>query len=146
MDESFQLRLDEIQPSQLYISKTKMAAVMKHFKSSTQSLLDPIPIKKLGGELVSTDGHTRGVVWYLEGHMEVKCVWEDTEMDWDAYRICVDWCKEVDITSIIDLNERFLDHDDYEILWLDRCRIMQEELATQKLVTIQDKEEGDTEE
>ena len=132
MNDSFQLKLDEIQPSQLYISRTKMSAVLKHFKSSTENFLEPIPIKKLDGELVSTDGHTRGVVWHLEGHMEVECVWEDLEMDWDAYRICVDWCKEAGITSIIDLNGRFLDHADYEVLWLDRCRIMQEALAARK--------------
>ena len=124
----FQLKLEDIQPSQLYISRTKYAEVIKYFEAGTESQLEPIPIKELNGELVSTDGHTRGVAWSLKGYQEVACVWEDLEMDWEAYRICVQWCKDADIKSMHDLRDRFLDHDKYEVLWLERCRIMQERL------------------
>lgn len=133
MSDVFKLRLDEIQPSQLYISKVKFAAVIKHFEDGIESALEPIPVKELDGELVSTDGHTRGVAWCLKGYQEVDCVWEDLEMDWEAYRIYVQWCKEADIESMRDLQERFLDHDDYEVLWLEKCRIMEENLEKKRV-------------
>ncbi len=132
MNEVFRLRLDVIQPSQLYISRTKFDAVMKYFETSTESQLEPIPVKRIDDMVVSTDGHTRGVAWHLQGYEVVDVVWEDLEMDWDEYRVYVDWCKEEGITSMCDLSDRFLDHSEYEILWLERCRIMQEELENQR--------------
>lgn len=130
--DTFTLQLDEIQPSQLYISRTKYAAVMEYFDAGNESQFEPIPIKELDNELVSTDGHTRGVAWSLKGYREVECVWEDLEMDWEAYRICVLWCKEEGIESMHDLRDRFLDHDEYEVLWLGRCRLMQEDLERER--------------
>jgi len=130
--DTFRLRLGEIQPSQLYISKAKYEEVVKQFESRERSQIEPIPIKKLDGELVSTDGHTRGVLWVLKGYNEVNCVWEDLEMDWEAYRICVQWCKDAGITSMYDLRDRFLDHSEYEVRWYERCRIMQEELEEKR--------------
>lgn len=124
----FRLRLDQIQLSQLYISSAKLSEVMKVFESGTENELEPIPIKELDGDMVSTDGHTRLLAWYLNGHREVECEWEDVEMDWDAYRICVQWCRAEGIQSIVDLKERILSPKDYQVLWLDRCRIMQDEL------------------
>ncbi len=49
-------------------------------------------------------------------------------MDWEAYRICVQWCRQEGIDTIADLQDRIVEPDDYQVLWLDRCRIMQEEL------------------
>ena len=130
--ERFRLSIDKIQLSQLYISSTKLAAVMKIFESGKEHELEPIPIKELDGDLMSTDGHTRLLAWYLNGHREVECEWEDLEMDWDAYRICVQWCREEGIQSIADLKDRILTQEDYQVLWLDRCRVMQEELKAMR--------------
>jgi len=110
ISDTFKLRLDKIQPSQLYISRAKYAEVLKQFESEERLDLEPIPIKELDGELVSTDGHTRGVLWVLKGYDEVDCVWEDLEMDWEEYRICVQWRKDAGITSMYNLRDRFLNH------------------------------------
>lgn len=128
----FLLSIDLIQLSQLYISSAKLAAVMKVFESGNEKELEPIPIKELDGNLVSTDGHTRLLAWYLHGYKEVECEWEDLEMDWDAYRICVQWCREENIDTIADLKDKILEPDEYQILWLDRCRVMQDELQASR--------------
>ncbi len=132
MREVFKLRLDEIQPSQLYISRPRLDTLLKRIKTGNTSSIEPIPIKELDGELVSTDGHTRGVAWHLCGYAEVEVEWEDLEMDWEAYTICVQWCKDEGIHSIIDLKYRIINSHDYQKLWLDRCRIMQEELEEKR--------------
>ncbi len=128
----FHLPIDQIQLSQLYISSTKLAEVMKAFESGKEDELEPIPIKELDGNLVSTDGHTRLLAWHLHGYKEVECEWEDVEMDWDAYRICVQWCREEEIQTIAGLTDRILSPEDYQVLWLDRCRIMQDELTSKR--------------
>jgi hypothetical protein len=128
----FHLPIDQIQLSQIYISSAKLAEVMKTFDSGKEDELEPIPIKKIDDNLVSTDGHTRLLAWYLHGYKEVECVWEDIEMDWDAYRICVQWCEEEGIQTISDLKDRILDPEEYQVLWLDRCRVMQDELQASR--------------
>ncbi|NHJ14565.1 MAG: hypothetical protein EAX95_12875 [Candidatus Thorarchaeota archaeon] len=132
MKNTFNLRLEVIQPSQLYISSAKLNAVLKKMRSGELSRIDPIPIKVIDDEMVSTDGHTRGVAWFICGHEEVEAEWEDTEMDWEAYRICVQWCKDEGIHSIVDLKDRIIDHYEYEKLWLEKCRLMQEDLRLQR--------------
>lgn len=128
MNKIFKLKLSQIQPSQLYISQTKLDNILIARKSDISESLEPIPIKNLDGDLVSTDGHTRGVAWLLSGNEYADVEWEDLNLDWEAYRICVQWCKQEGITSIPDLRDRIIDHEEYEVLWLERCRIMQENL------------------
>jgi len=91
--------------------------------------IPPIPIKILGGEWVITDGHTRTFAAYLAGLERVPVYHDQDELDWDAYRICVAWCKAAGIISVADLRGRILTPEDYEQLWLARCRAMQAELV-----------------
>ncbi|MFW9966110.1 MAG: hypothetical protein ACFFEA_03075 [Candidatus Thorarchaeota archaeon] len=132
MGEAFKLYLHEIQPSQLYISKAKLDAVINGRNLGDLSMYEPIPIKEIDGDLVSIDGHTRGLAWLLEGYEEVEVEWETFELDWEAYAICVQWCKDDGIMSISDLKDRIIDHSDYEVLWYERCRVMQEELEEKR--------------
>jgi hypothetical protein len=126
MSKRFYLPIKEIQPSQLYTCDEKLAAILNIIDEGREDELEPIPIKILDREKVSTDGHTRMFALYLRGVRRFLCEWEDTEMDWKAYRICVEWCKKDSITSVADFEGRVLDWDNYQKLWLDRCRVMQE--------------------
>jgi hypothetical protein len=130
--ESFRMRLDEIQPSQLYINREKLETVMGMIERGQSSSLGPIPNKELDGEIIATDGHTRAFALHLKGAEEVDVEWEDLEWDWDAYRVCVAWCKEEGIRSMADLADRIIDSADYQVLWLERCRVMQEELEEKR--------------
>jgi hypothetical protein len=132
MTDVFTLSFEQIQPSQLYISRAKLHRVMKYLKSGSLALMEPIPVKELDGEIVSTDGHTRGLAYFLRGQKEVEAVWEDTDLDWEEYAICVDWCKKEGIRRIPDLRSRVISHAQYEVLWLDRCERMHEKLAAER--------------
>jgi hypothetical protein len=131
MAKIFMMKLNEIQPSQLYISSEKLSEVMKTFDTNP-ALIEPIPVKKLGNEIVFIDGHTRAFVAFLRGFSEVPVYWEDEELDWDAYEICVRWCKEDGIHTIANLKTRVVSQKDYEILWYARCEEMQRGLAKRK--------------
>jgi len=133
MAKTFMMKLNEIQPSQLYISSEKLREVMKTFDSDKPESMESIPIKRLGNEIVFVDGHTRAFAAFLHSFSEVPVYWEDEELDWDAYEICVGWCKKDGIHTIADLKNRVMSQKDYEILWYRRCEKMQQDLAKRKL-------------
>ena len=132
MTETFLMSLKEIQPSQLYVSSEKLSTVMEALGSGGSGSLEPIPVKELNDEIVSTDGHTRALALHMKGFSEVEVEWEDTKLDWEAYEICVVWCKEEGVYSIADLRNRIVEPSEYQVLWLDRCGKMQEELETRR--------------
>jgi hypothetical protein len=135
MTSTFMMKLDSIQPSQLYICSEKLGSVMKILRESKQKRVEPIPVKKLGNQVVFVDGHTRAFAAFLLGFSEIPVYYwedEDEELDWDEYEVCVKWCKEEGIHAIADLNKRVVSAKDYQVLWLDRCERMQKDLEEKR--------------
>ena len=132
MTKTFMMKLNEIQPSQLYISSEKLAEVMKTFDAAKPELIEPIPIKELENAIIFVDGHTRALAAFLCGISEIPVYWEYEELDWDEYRICLEWCRKERIRTIADLKSRVVSQKDYEILWYRRCEEMQQDLAKRK--------------
>jgi len=131
MTKTFLMRLDRIQPSQLYISSEKLDIVMRSFPSELTSI-EPIPIKKLGDQIIFVDGHTRAYAAFLRGFSEVPVYWEYEEEDWEAYEICVKWCTEEGIHTIMNLKDKVVSHRKYEKLWYERCAKMQKALERKR--------------
>jgi hypothetical protein len=116
----------------LYISSEKLSEVMKTFDPAKPELIEPIPIKKLGNAIVFVDGHTRAFAAFLYNISEIPVYLENEELDWDAYRICVGWCRNEGIHTIADLKNRVVPQKDYEILWYRRCEEMQQDLEKRR--------------
>ena len=127
MPTPFMMRLDDLQPSQLYISLEKLAWVQSAYEREAQ--LEPIPIKELDNQIILTDGHTRAFFAFLNGQGEIPVLWDEDDLDWEAYRICVNWCQEHEIRTIADLRHRVLGFKEYEVRWHERCRQMHRDLA-----------------
>lgn len=132
MTETFRMRIDKIQPSQLFISIEKLSQVMKAFDNVKLGSIEPIPVKKLGNQVIYVDGHTRAFAAFLHGLSEVPVYWEDDELDWEAYEICVEWCKKEEIYTIADLKDRVVSQQEYEVVWYKRCEKMQQDLETKR--------------
>ena len=128
----FRARLDELQPSQLYICEEKLASVLASVQAGGRSL-EPLPLFRFRDRLVLSDGHTRGVAAHLLGIAEVPAFWEEEELDWEAYAICVDWCLGEGVRSIGDLAGRIVPGRDYGRLWIERCAAMHRDLASKRL-------------
>jgi hypothetical protein len=118
-----------LQPSQLYISEDKLTRVQLSIDFSIPDHIPPVPIKDLSGDRVLTDGHTRAYAAYLAGMEEIPVFQDRDELDWQAYRICVGWCKAAGITTIAHLNGRVISPEAYQQLWVDRCEAMHKKLA-----------------
>jgi hypothetical protein len=125
-------KLDQLQPSQLYISQDKLSAVQATTDFSSLKGIQPIPVKELGRLRVMTDGHTRAFAAYLAGLTCVPTYDDPDDLDWEAYQICVDWCQAEGIYAVADLADRVVNAEDYERLWYDRCRAMQADLAERR--------------
>ena len=122
------MNLKDIQPSQLYISSQKLDNVLEWFKPDQYDSYDAIPIKNLNGKVIFTDGHTRAYAAYIGGLKTIKVYWDEDELDWEAYQVCVDWCNFEGIKLIEDLKNRIISPAEYEILWLKRCKNMHNQL------------------
>lgn len=126
------MMFNHIQPSQLYISKEKLAKIKEKFNSKDLSTLGVIPIKKIGTDIFYTDGHTRAFAAYQAGFKEIPVIWEDEELDWELYKICIKWCKDAGIYTIADLRNRVIDQKEYEILWYKRCDDLHKKLTIKR--------------
>ena len=126
------MNLSDIQPSQLYISSEKLAEVTRTFDPQQPESLEPVPVKQLDGQVIYTDGHTRAFAAFQAGWSEIPVVWDIDELDWEAYRICVRWCKADGVRTIAGLAGRVIDAAQYETLWFERCRQMHRELAARR--------------
>jgi len=132
LSDTFEMKLSEIQPSQLYISRKKLAKINKAFDPEIKTTLGVIPVKKLGNDIIFTDGHTRAVAAFLAGYQEITVEWEDEDLDWEMYELCVQWCKDEKIFSAKDLAKRIIQHKDYKLLWYKKCEIMQKEIVMKR--------------
>lgn len=128
MSNAFVMKLTDIQPSQLYVSESKLAKVYEWFRPEDQESYDPLPVKDLNGKIIFTDGHTRALAAYIKGVEAIKVYWDPDDLDWEAYQICVDWCNAEGVHSIAALAERIITPEAYKTLWLNRCQQMQDEL------------------
>ncbi len=120
------LPMNLLMPSQLYISAEKLRAVREWFDGDL-SKMEPIPVKKLAGRLLMTDGHTRAAAAFLAGLDTLPCTWDTDAMDWAAYAADINLCAEEGITSIEKLAGRIVSAEDYEILWRGRVDAMYDE-------------------
>ena len=121
----FFVDLSILQPSQLYISKSKCLSIQKWFNPLDLSNFEPIPIKKLKDKIIYTDGHTRAYMAYKAGLSKIPVYWDTDDLDWTFYWKCVEACEKECIYTIADLGRRVVDEADYNVLWRNWC----EELA-----------------
>jgi hypothetical protein len=127
MTDVFRLALNEIQPSQLYLNRAKLARVDAAWRPRSLDTLPPVPVTCLDGRIVYTDGHHRAFAAYCSGFEELRVFWDEdlqASIDWEAYRICVLWCRDAGIFTIHALAGRVLSMEEYTTCWLDRCARM----------------------
>jgi hypothetical protein len=124
--------LERLQPSQLYISAAKLRRVRERMDLSSAAELAPLPIARLGQDLVLTDGHTRAYAAWVAGLRRLRVAWDMDELDIEAYELCVQWCVQEGIRTVGDFRGRVVDAEAYRSLWLDRCAEMHRVLAARR--------------
>lgn len=114
--------IDTIQPSQLYISSSRLEGVKSFFDPQDPESYDPVPILRLKNDIIFTDGHTRAYYGWSKGLEKIKVQWDEDDLDLEAYRKCVKWCKEEGIKTISNLKDRVIQKKKFQKLWIERCK------------------------
>ena len=125
------MKLNEIQPSQIYICKAKLDDV-KTWIDVTDHNYEPLPVKKIGDKYVFTDGHTRALAISECGNTEVKVYIDMDEVDLDLYNKCIDLCVTHEIFDISSLKDRVVDCETYEDLWYKKCAELHQEIRNNR--------------
>lgn len=112
------IEASRLHPSQFYINEDSIKLLRNNFDIS---LFEPIPIKKLGDNLVMTDGHTRTCYLIEMGYEYIPTIEEISELDWEAYRINVQDCEKRGVFSAIDLTKCVVSYDEFQLKWNKYC-------------------------
>ncbi len=118
----FLMSLDDLFPSQLYLNRDKINALLSQIHPYVLKNIPPISIRRFNDRVVMLDGHTRGYLAHLHKIPQVPVYWETEEYDWEAYAICIKWCEEAGITHVSKLHNRIVENQAYQQLWIGRCQ------------------------
>ncbi|WP_367357757.1 hypothetical protein [Mesotoga sp.] len=84
MSERFKVRIEDLQPSQLYISEDKLRAIRN--KETLKNV--PVPVIDLDGILVMADGRSRSITAIIEGQDSMLVEITDENLDLKHRRMC----------------------------------------------------------
>ncbi len=130
------VNIDDLKFSQIYLSKKKIDDILKWFKPSLENF-NPVPFRDFlgNGDLTLTDGHTRTYVAWLNGLKKIPAVYDNDEivtceLGHELYVTDTIWCKRFNINHVSDFSNRILNQEEYELLWNNRCRFLQNLVKT----------------
>ncbi len=111
-----QIPLSELTPSQFMVKKRLIEELRNTFEEES---MDPVPVKKIDGEYIITDGHHRACVMDLLGFEKIPTIHEDEELNWEAYRINVKDCKERNVNTLKDLKKVQVNENIFKQEWVE---------------------------
>ncbi|MGC9367330.1 MAG: GNAT family N-acetyltransferase [bacterium] len=109
---------------------------MKILEKSNFKKYQPLPIKKIGEEIFFTDGHTRAFILWQQEITEINVYDDPDRLDWIMYLLNIKWCRDSNIISIGDLNDRIIEEREYQRGWLDLCSSYQQKISQDPLADL----------
>lgn len=118
------LPLDDVRPTQLYLSSEKLAGVLEWFDFDDPNY-GRLPAFEHDGEWYLSDGHTRAFAAVLAGEERLRIERDPAvreEYDFDVYLACIDWCAEAGVETVRDLRGRVVEPETFVAQWVERCQ------------------------
>lgn len=113
--------LADLQPSQLYLNRSKLRSLIMEGYDANQTDLEPLPVIKTNGELVLVDGHIRAFLADQQGETQITVEYLSEVDHLTTFQTYVSWCKDEMITQVSDLGKQILSNEDFERAWVQRC-------------------------
>ena len=113
---TFRVRIDQLQPSQPYLSRARLENIMRN----TAFILKPVGVRELNGRLCIIEGHERLLALQTLGSTEVDVYIDESDKDAEIWQKCVEICIHEGIASVQDLEDRLLTPSGYRQLWIER--------------------------
>ena len=121
------INIDQLGLSQIYLSSNKITSVIKWFNPQNMDIFQPLPVHDFGNNTYTlTDGHTRAYVAYKNGVSVLPVVYDNDDIVTNQvgqmlYKADIEWCKRLKLSHIKQLENRILNKNEYQKLWLERC-------------------------
>lgn len=113
---TFDLELDQIQPSQFFVDEDKLKAVTSFVKTSADVVI-PVAQMENTNQYISQDGHTRMYCAWQKGIRTVKAFLTEEENDYISYFV-----KEARNRGIYKISDmQTLSHEEYTEKWHRFC-------------------------
>ncbi|MDE7211347.1 MAG: hypothetical protein K2O03_07870 [Lachnospiraceae bacterium] len=122
-----QIEIGMLGLSQIYLSSEKITSIEKWFDPQCMENFQPLCVHDFGNQRYTiTDGHTRAYVAYKNGISVLPAVYDRDDIVTGPigqmlYKADIDWCERFRLSHIMHLENRILDRDAYQKLWIGRC-------------------------
>lgn len=121
------INIDLLGLSQIYLSSSKINSVVEWFNPQCMDNFQPLSVHDFGNNTYTiTDGHTRAYVAYKNGVSVLPVFYDNDDMITNQvgqmlYKEDLEWCKRFRLSHIKQLENRILDKNVYQQLWIERC-------------------------
>ena len=114
------VNIRDLHPTQLYLSEKKLLDIQMLYQSEELINVDSISVLAFGDCLLITDGHHRAYQALLLGQDTISAEWDRDGGD-EIYHLYAKACEKRKIYSVLDLKNRILPQDEYEVKWYNWC-------------------------
>jgi hypothetical protein len=121
-NETFSVRIDQLQPSQTYLSRARLLNISRH----VDFIKKPVPVRLINGRLCLVEGHERCFALSSLGN-EMVDVYIDgnRSMSDQVFARLVELAIADGIASIQDFADRLVEPDEFRTLWLEKKKNIQ---------------------
>ncbi|XMB86180.1 GNAT family N-acetyltransferase [Mycoplasmatota bacterium WC44] len=130
----YELDIEDIIPQQHYLSRDKVDKTTKSF--GKYEGYGNIYVIKYRDKFFSIDGHHRLYHLYKKGIKKINVINELEDNSHKLYQILADEALDIGLRTIIDLEDRILDKEDFEVKWIGKCQTILKELKNMDLKLI----------
>ncbi|MGM0600918.1 MAG: hypothetical protein ACQETH_14000 [Candidatus Rifleibacteriota bacterium] len=114
---NFLVKLDQLQPSQPYLSKARMENITHHLAF----LEKPVPVRKIDGRICIVEGHERCFALLSAGRGEISAYLDDNDrLSEKAFEEFVHFTCDCGVSSLNDLEDKVVDSAHFKQLWLSK--------------------------
>lgn len=115
--DTFSARIDQLQPSQTYLSRARLNNISRHI----QFISKPLPVRLIDGRLCIIEGHERCFALYSLGEKNVQVYIDNRPIPSDEnFQRMVKYAEESGIVSMADFEDRIVEPSDFRVLWLEK--------------------------
>ena len=125
--------LEDLRPNNWYINRAKLDSVREVWQRGEQNKLPPVDVATIDGDLSLIDGHSRAFAALERGETHIEAMVRDVEEiegSTALYRHIHESGPRLGIETIADLNDRIVESDEHERLWIGYCSQWLEENET----------------
>ncbi len=117
MDKKNKTRIDQLQPSQPYLSQGRLNNISRH----TDFLNRPVPVRLVQGRLCIVEGHERCFALASTGITEVETYIDTCTSPTEAeFQDLVNYTCDKGVSSIHDLEDHVLSPAEFRHVWLEK--------------------------